>query len=454
MASMINAVGSKERYIILDFLRGIALLGICLANFPEFALYTFLPAETVAAMPTAGVDKVVKYVQYIFIDGKFYTIFSLLFGIGFSIILSNAAQKNKNGMWIFYRRMIVLLLIGLFHLIGLWAGDILILYALLGLFLPIFRHMSDKKLWIGAILFLLLPILVDTCILLFEWNLAAPVIRATAYFHGKAGITEANFPIWLAEANSYADVLKFNVAGAFIRMQEFIEGNRAFKVMGLFLIGFYIGRNRMYARLKEYAPGIRKIRNIGFSVGLPLSVVYAWNAMHGYALGLTGSAVLYAVSVFPLSFAYIAAICLYYLKKKAPLEQQKLTEIEAQSKIETFSKNEALSKIETLPEMKALPEVKTQSQKIEPRIFKLPAAAGRMALTNYIMQSVFGIILFYGIGFQLGAKVGLVYVELMACAVFAIQVLYSHLWLRHFRFGPLEWGWRMLTYGGSQKIEN
>lgn len=402
---MINAVGSRERYIILDCLRGIALFGICLANFPEFALYTFLPSETTAAMPTAGMDKIVKYIQYIFIDGKFYTIFSLLFGVGFSIIISNAAQKNKNGMQIFYRRMIVLLLIGLFHLICLWAGDILILYAFLGLFLPLFRNVSDKKIWIGAIVFLLLPILVDTCIQLFGWNLSAPVIQATAYFHTKAGITETNFPVWLAEVNSYTDVLKFNVAGAFIRMQEFIEGNRAFKVMGLFLIGFYIGRNRMYARLEEYAPIICKIRTIGFAVGLPFSVVYAWNAMHGYAFGRTGSAILYVISVFPLSFAYIAAICLYYLKKK-----------------------------------------RVRIKK-EPRIFELPAAAGRMALTNYMMQSVFGIVIFYGIGFQLGARVGLVCVEVIACAVFLIQVLYSNVWLRYFRFGPFEWGWRMLTYG-------
>lgn len=420
---MIHTVGSGERYIILDFLRGIALLGICLANLPEFALYTFLPTETVAAMPTAGIDRVVKYIQYIFIDGKFYTLFSLLFGIGFSIIISNALEKNKNGMRIFYRRMVVLLLIGLFHLICLWAGDILILYAFLGLFLPLFRKVSDKKLWVWAVILLLMPVLVDTCILLFGWNLSAPVIRATAYFHGKAGITEANFPVWLAEANSYADVLKFNVAGAFIRIQEFIEGNRAFKVMGLFLIGFYIGRNRIYARLEEHTGNIRKIRDIGFTVGLPLSVVYAWNAMHGYAFGLTGSAVLYAVSVFPLSVAYIAAFSLYYLKKKKLLGQQEQ------------AKNQTLSGVNGL------------SQKAEPRIFKLPAVAGRMALTNYIMQSVFGIVIFYGIGFQLGAKIGLVYVELIACAIFLIQMVYSHLWLRYFRFGPLEWVWRMFTYG-------
>ncbi len=127
----------KERHIILDALRGFALFGICLANYPEFSLYTFLSQEVTHAMPTAGTDTVVKYLQYIFIDGKFYTIFSLLFGIGFSIILSNTVRKNRDGMKIFYRRMSVLLFIGLFHLIFLWAGDILILYAFTGFFLPL-----------------------------------------------------------------------------------------------------------------------------------------------------------------------------------------------------------------------------------------------------------------------------------------------------------------------------
>ncbi|MDR0572977.1 MAG: DUF418 domain-containing protein [Tannerella sp.] len=399
MINTIDKCDTKKRYIIPDFLRGAALLGICSANFPEFALYTFQSPDIVAAMPTAGIDKVVKYFQYVFIDGKFYTLFSLLFGVGFSIILSNSARNNRNGLRIFYRRMIVLLLIGFLHLLCLWAGDILILYAFLGLFLPLFRNASDKKLLIYSVVLLLFPVLVDVCITFFGWNLSAPVIRATQYFHDKAGITKNNFPVWLAEADSYVDVLKFNLAGAFIRMQEFIDGNRAFKVMGLFIIGFYIGKNRMYANPEDYKKSLRKIRSVGFVVGLPLSILYAWNAMNGYPSGLAGSAILYAISVFPLSFAYISAICLFYIKKK------------------------------------------------ERRIFHIVAAPGRMALTNYMMQSVFGIIIFYGIGFGLGAKIGLVYVELIALGVYLVQIIYSYVWLHYLRFGPMEWGWRMLTYG-------
>ncbi|WP_051697542.1 DUF418 domain-containing protein [Prevotella sp. 10(H)] len=389
----------KPRYIILDALRGLALLGICLANFPEFSLYSFLDISVTAAMPTAGIDRIVRYMQYIFIDGKFYTVFSILFGIGFSIILSNAAQKGTSGMKIFYRRMAVLFLIGLFHLVLLWAGDILILYAFLGFFLPLFRNVSNKRILQFAVLFLVFPLLIDVGVQFLGWSLAAPAIQATSYFHNMFGITDETFPVWLAEKQTYLDVLHFNIAGSFIRMQEFIEGNRAFKVMGLFLIGLYIGRNKLYAEMDDKQLLLKKVRFYGFLIGIPTTLLYAYSAMNGHPWRLTIHSFLYTVSILPLSLGYITAICLWYISHK------------------------------------------------ENRIFKTFAAPGRMALTNYLMQSVFGMIIFYGIGFGFGTTVGLVYVELIAAGVFLVQIIYSFFWLQHLRFGPLEWGWRMITYG-------
>lgn len=399
MANKTSPVAPSERHAILDVLRGIALLGICLANCGEFSLYTFQITETTAAMPTAGIDHIIKFLQYLFVDGKFYTLFSLLFGIGFSIILSNAAKKGSNGTTTFYRRMTVLILIGLFHLLFLWAGDILLLYAVAGLFLPFFRNISDKKLILLALLLLLLPVVIDSLVTLFNLNLSAPVIRATQSLHSKAGITGETFPVWLAEKESYVDILKFNAAGAFIRLQEFIEGNRIFKVFGLFLLGLYIGRNRIYARLDDHKKLLKQVIRYGLLLGLPTSLLYAWESTTGHPFGLAGHSLIYALSVVPLSLAYAAIICRWY------------------------QKNKARKPLNTL------------------------AAPGRMALTNYLMQSVSGIIIFYGIGFSLGAKTGLVYVELIAAGIFLLQILYSHLWLRRFQFGPLEWCWRMLTYG-------
>ena len=392
-------VRSKERYLILDVLRGLALFGICLANFPEFSLYSFLKGEVAAAMPTAGADRIARYLQYVFIDGKFYTLFSLLFGIGFSIIISNAIRKHVNGFSIFYRRMAMLLLIGFVHLMLIWSGDILMLYALLGLFLPLFRNVSNRGLLIASVIFLLLPIGIDTLVMVTGINPSAAVIRIQQHYCVRYGITDDNFAYWLRDADNYTDVFKFLIQGAFVRMQEFIDGNRAFKVMGLFLLGFYIGRNHFYARLEEKKKVLKQAAMWGSVIGFPVSLLYAWSAMNGHPWGLAGHSFLYTVSIYPLGMAYAAGISLCYLRNK------------------------------------------------EHRLFRWLAAPGRMALTNYIGQSVWGILIFYGFGFGLGADMGLVYVLLIATGVYVAEVMFSCCWLHYFQYGPLEWIWRMLTYG-------
>jgi uncharacterized protein len=170
-------------------------------------------------------------------------------------------------------------------------------------------------------------------------------------------------------------------------------------------LGLYIGRHKFFTRLDEILPQLKKICFYSFLIGIPTSLLYAWNAMNAHPLGMVGSAAVYAISVAPMSFGYIAAICLWY-------------------------RNHQTNKIA-----------------------KLFAASGRMALSNYLMQSVFGMIIFYGIGLGIGATVGLAYVELIALLVYTIQVVYSNLWLTYFRFGLLEWVWRMLTYRKRLKIK-
>lgn len=137
----------------------------------------------------------------------------------------------------------------------------------------------------------------------------------------------------------------------------------------------------------------------GFSVGLPVSLLYAWSAMNHHPWGLAGHSVLYTFSVFPMGLAYMSSVSLLYCRWK------------------------------------------------EVSLFRLLAAPGRMALTNYIGQSIWGILIFYGIGLGCGANTGLVHVILIATGVYLFEVLFSNLWLSYFRFGPLEWIWRMLTYG-------
>ena len=292
-------VKSSERYIILDALRGFALLGICMANFPEFSLYTFLKAEAAAAFPSAGMDSITRYLLYVFVDGKFYTLFSLLFGIGFSIIISNAARKGANGFRIFYRRMFLLACIGFLHLMFIWSGDILMLYALLGMLLPLFRHASDRTLLVWAAALLLIPVGIDLACELCSVYPAQPVVSLQQYYCARYGITSDNFAYWLRDAQDYQAVFQFLIQGALVRVQEFIDGNRYFKVMGLFLIGFYIGRREIYASLEERKEWLQGLCRYGLLIGLPLSLVYAWSCQNGHPWGLTVHSLLYLVSTLP-----------------------------------------------------------------------------------------------------------------------------------------------------------
>lgn len=401
----IAPIQAKERFVILDALRGFALLGICLANFPEFSLYTFQPAEVTAAMPSAAIDRVVRFIQYLFIDGKFYTIFSILFGIGFSIIIANAERKGANGFKIFYRRMSVLALIGFLHLMLLWSGDILLLYAIAGMLLPLFRRLSDRMLLSVSALFIFVPVLIEWSTGMAQISLSAWASDLQWHYCAKYGITEENFGVWLRDARSYAGVFQFLIQGAFERMWEFLEGHRLLKVLGLFLLGLYIGRNRIYAGLACHRKEIGRTGTISLLVGLPLSVVYAWDSVSGHPFGDTVASLLYAVSVVPMGISYMAGMAWLFMK------------------YETSG------------------------------MWRYIAAPGRMALTNYIGQSLIGILLFYGIGFGWGASVGLGTTELIACGVFVVELLCSLAWLRYFRYGPLEWIWRMLTYGEYLKIK-
>ena len=379
----------KKRYVILDALRGFAILGIILANFPEFSLWTFSDPDTWSVT-----DRVTRAVQTFLVDGKFYTLFSLLFGMGFSIQLANAEGRLRT----FYRRMTVLLVIGLLHLCLLWSGDILMLYALCGMVLPLFRKLPTRKILFAAGGLLILPVLLDA---LFGTRLADPLEAEQWRLCALYGITQDNFGTWLSDATTYREVLQFLHQGGVERMWEFVIGHRFFKVLGLFLIGFALGRERIYTDIKGNSALLNRILSYGLFLGIPFGILYTWSSMAGYPLGRVGYSVLYLLSVYPMGFAYAAGFALLF---------------------------------DRCPEASG---------------WKLLSHPGRMACTNYLSQSVIGILLFYGIGFGLGNRVGLLGTELIALGVYAFQIGFSSLWMRYFRYGPVEWIWRMLTYGKS-----
>lgn len=300
--------------------------------------------------------------------------------------------------------MIVLLLIGLAHLLFLWEGDIVMLYALLGLALPLFRNVSNRNLIILSTCLILFPILMDLAKVLTDnrsnpANLLAPLGKE---IDNELGITDKNFSTWLVDHTSYKELLAYNRAGMVYRYMGLLDNNRLLKVFGIFLLGLYAGRNRIYANLEENKVLLKKILCYGFLIGLPFCVLHTWLELNGNRLpAIEGwyNSIAYALSVVPLGLAYAATICLWFLKK---------------------------------------PQTK---------LFQFFVAPGRMALTNYIFQTICGIAIFYGVGLGLGANMGLIYVMAIAVLVYFILAVFSHFWLRYFNYGPLEWIWRMLTYG-------
>lgn len=283
----------RQRHLILDLLRGLALMGIALANFPEFALWTFLSNEQQAAMPTASVDRIVRFIQYLLVDGKFYTIFSLLFGIGFSLILA------RHGRRLFFRRMLILVVIGFLHLMFIWSGDILLLYAVGGLLLILFINVTDRRLVVIAVSLILIPVGVDALTEFGGVDFAGPFYEAWWHSAAEQGITEENFASWLRDADSYGEMLSFLIQGAHERLWEFVEGHRLPKVLGLFIMGYLIGKYRLYARLEELP--MKRYFLLSLAVGLPMSLLYAWSAVQHHPFGLTAHSLLYAVSVIPLA---------------------------------------------------------------------------------------------------------------------------------------------------------
>ncbi len=389
---------TTQRTHLLDALRGFALFGVVWSNYAFLSIWMFLSSEERQALPGAALDAVLGPFHDILIDGKFYSIFSLLFGIGFGFFL----DKGGSGQTRFLRRMFLLLLIGVSHLRFLWAGDILSLYAILGLLLPLFRNVGDRALLIIATVLLLSPIAVDAARVLTDDNFypAGPVAVALD------ADTAENGSRWEAlRALGDGGWKEFTVACQrtwLFRIWIIVDSNRPQKVLALFLIGLWIARRKLFADTAKHRSLLRRVCIAGMALGIPFCVLnwYSINYLPQLpeAQGMVNT-ISYALGVVPLALAYASGFALLWFD---PRWQKR---------------------------------------------FQLLAPMGRMALTNYLLQTVIGILVFYGIGLGLGGRVSMVGYESIALAVFIVQIIWSHWWLDRFHYGPFEWVWRSLTYG-------
>jgi len=400
MSSMeISPVSSRERIEILDVLRGLAVCGILIGNVQWFSGYGMVPPAMEQAAPLY--DQITHFLVHFFIEGKFYSIFSFLFGFGFALQIARAEDRGDANASLFKRRLVWLLVIGLLHAYLLWAGDILSIYAVMGFILILFRKKSNESLLKWALILMAVPVI--TYALLYAAFLAFAPPDAIAEFDASQ-VDRWNSTLSIVTGGSYWDIVSgYNLNYVVGRYMGLIFQMRLPKILAMFLLGMYAYRIGVFQNLKAHSALIKRVLIYGSILGLIGNVSMAWLAGNEAPfppspMGLAG--------VIGYSFG-VPALALFIIALVATLWQ-----------------NESWRSI-----------------------LKVLGPVGRMALTNYLLQTVVCVTIFYGYGFGMFGKVGALQATLIALTIFAMQIVLSSIWLRYFSYGPMEWIWRQLTYG-------
>ena len=394
----VDPVAPTERIASIDVLRGFAVLGILVMNIQSFSMIFAAYLNPTAFGDLTGINKWTWILSHVLADEKFMAIFSLLYGAGIVLITTKAESKGLKAAGLHYRRTFWLLIIGLAHAYLLWHGDILVAYALCALWVYLFRKKSPKALLITGMIFILVPSLLY---LFFGWSVP--------YWPPEA--TQGNMQMWAPSAEQIAHELEIYRGGWLQQMEHRVPSSLSFqtfifliyigwRVTGVMLIGMAMFKAKVLS-----ADRSRKfywiMLGIGFGFGLTTVVE---GVVHNFANGWP-----MAYSMFigwqynywgslGVAAGYIALIMLICRSDKFIAFKNRL------------------------------------------------ASVGRMALTNYLLQTLICTTLFYGHGFGLFGKVERWEQVLIMIGIWAVILIISPIWLRHFRFGPAEWAWRTLTY--------
>ena len=318
-----------KRIDALDYLRGFALMGIVLVNV----------GPLLSVLPPAAHSPDVSYWRflYVFVEGRFYTIFTFLFGVGFYIFITRANARGKNGYVLFLRRIAALFVIGLVH-VQFHPGEALTVYSISGLMiLPFYKANKIVNLVFGLMMLLILAIF--------------------------------SFKIFMV-----IPLMLLGIAAGQFKLFESLPQKKIAVFTGIMLALSIAGLIYQY----QYAP---------MSLDFKSDENYL-NAQHFFSIG---------IAIGPIISAFYVVFLLLLLQR--PLFQKILTPLKSY---------------------------------------------GRMALTNYVFQTIF--ILLAGNLFDLAGNITYLQTLCLCMVIYMIQLIFSSIWLHHFRFGPLEWAWRMATY--------
>jgi uncharacterized protein len=381
---------TSERLEFIDSLRGFALFGVFWANLLIFSGIEYMTDQGRASLFTSRLDSIALFLEQFFIENKFMGLFSFLFGISFWLFLSRVRARGS-ATSLFYRRIFWLFIIGAAHGWLLWCFDILRFYALWAVLLPLFVRTAPRRLLsIALMTSILIPALVAG---LRVW-ISTPSGSATD-FDAIALTAFSN--------GSYRAALLANWKYDWYLTLSISQISYQVAIFGRLLLGLYAARTLALGNLNSDRTLLRTVLLVGGLVGMLGSTISAGHFFTGSAIGPLLSFVRRFVvesGQLGLTLAYAAGMALAFLT------------------------------------IRGRPLV------------RLLAPIGRMALSWYLLQTVFGIWMFYGFarGPALMGKVGPALVMTLAFVGFVIQIVFARAWLKWFRFGPAEWLWRSLTY--------
>lgn len=397
-----------ERIVLLDIIRGLALFGILLVNAPSINS----PIEVAAAdfaFKTNTWDYVVTNFIYLFAADKFYPIFSLLFGLGAILFMENIAKQGNNPIRLFSRRMITLLVFGVIQAAFIWWGDILAIYAILGFGLVLFYRVSAQLLLriIYAVFLVLTTIHIGLAYYHWQNDYYPNEIMLDDTIENVISESAANFNDedemdLIYHYGSFKQIMKKRLQDyyliSFAGIIEPIDLNNFIKyftyychIFAIFLLGAWLQKKKIFQHLDDNWPVIVRI---GFYATVVAFITQLLSAHFDFF-----AEAFYPISGLAMGIVYIFIITFLFHKENW------------QKPLAPF------------------------------------AAVGKMSLSNYLIGNLILSLLFYGYGLGLYGTMGPGTQLGITLVIYVGLFIFSMAWLKYYRFGPLEWLWRVLTYG-------
>lgn len=377
-----SPIQQNDRVVIVDIIRGFALTGVLIANFTGYNTEN-LPSTIVDSI-SSPFDKVLIDINSVFFEWKFYTIFSILFGYGFGLILASLEKKNTNPNSFFTRRMLWLFVFGVIHTLFWWA-DVLNYYAICGVLLLGFRKLSPKKILLCSLLFMFI---------------IAPFI--SFLFRGSPDyFTDKNLQL-LYDQYLHGNIIDIFKANLNLYYKAFIlndyDLHDIIETLGRFLFGYFLLRIGLFESIETKKYIFKKI----LFIAAPAMIAYfiiRWLSLKGMINtdGIFWEPVI-KLGILSTSCFYASVLVILFI---------------------TFGRTKFFIALQSL---------------------------GKMTLTNYLLVSAFLVTLLYGIGFGKLGTLPMHIVWIYAFVWLLFEIAFSIFWLSKFRFGPAEWIWRQLTY--------